>query len=241
MTVDAASQKRSGLSVVWDVIVAPQSAFESLRTRPQWLWAYLVVCVLGMIGAVLQAPAGQHIAIATIQHQAAHDPNMASMTPAQLQNMTHIAAEIQKWVWLFYPVIAIVAILFATVVLLLGNAIAHGTANFVRLFALAANVAVINFGLGYLIIGALGAMRGPAEFNTQIDLLTLMPSLAWLAPGAAPKVLALLNGVNPLQIWSFILLALGLRTIADMKPVPAYIVAALVSFGAAAIGVLFIK
>jgi len=241
MTADAAPQKRSGLSVVWDVVVAPKSAFESLRARPQWLWAFLAVCVLGMIGAFLQVPAGQHIAVATIQRQAAHDPSMASLTPAELQRSIQIAQTVQKFVWLFYPIIAIIGILVAAVVLLIGNAIARGTGNFGRLFALATNVAVINFGLGYLVIGALSALRGPEEFSSQTDLIKLVPSLSWLVPGAEPKVVALLNAFNPFQIWSFILLALGLGTIAELKPVPAYVIAALVSFGAVVFVVPFVK
>ena len=45
---------------------------------------------------------------------------------------------------------------------------------------------------------------------------------------ASPKVTAFFVGFNPFQIWSFVLLALGLRTIAGFAPAGSYIVAAAV-------------
>jgi hypothetical protein len=190
---------------------------------------------LGMIGAFLQTPAGEHVAAATIARKAAHDPDYASMSPEKLHQVTQMAMTFQHWVWPFYPIIVVVAVLVAAVAMLIGNAIVRGTGNFGRLFALAANVALINFGIYYLIIGVLSALRGPDDFSSQSDLAKLVPSLAWLAPSAGPKLTAFLTVFNPFQIWSFVLLALGLKTIASLKTVPAYVVAAVVAFG----GILF--
>jgi hypothetical protein len=44
-----------------------------------------------------------------------------------------------------------------------------------------------------------------------------------------------LSTFNPLEVWSFVLLAMGLRTIAEIGRTPAYLIAAVVSFG----GVVF--
>jgi len=234
LTVDAAPKERGALAVLWDVIVAPGAAFEAIRDRPRWLVAFAITCVLGMIGAYLQIPAGAHVAAATLARQAAHDPNLAS--PEQLQRATQIAVTAQHWIWPFYAIIVVIAVLVAAVVMLIGNAIAHGTGNFGRLFALSANVAFINYGIYYLILGALSTLRGPEDFSSQSDLAKLVPSLAWLAPSAGPKLTAFLTVFNPFQIWSFVLLALGLKTIATLKTVPAYVVAAIVAFG----GILFV-
>jgi len=235
MSVDAVPQSRSGLLLVWDTLSAPKGAFEALRERPRWLWAFVLTAAVGMVGSFLVVPAGEHIATATIAHQAATDPNMAGMSPAKIRQITDLSVTVQRVVWVFYPLIVLIAIALAALVLLVGNAISRGSANFARLFSLAANVAIINFGVGYLIVGILVALRGPEDFTSQSDVLRVVPSLAWLAPGAAPKLLVFLGTFNPFQIWSFALLALGLRTIAGLRAVPSYVIAAIVTFG----GVLF--
>jgi hypothetical protein len=232
---------RSGLSVIWDIVVAPFAAFAALRDRPRWLLAFVVTCVLGVIGAFLQVPAGEHIAAATVARQAAHDPNLASMSPEKLQQTTDLVVGIQRWVWVFYPLITLLGITIAALVMLIGNAIGKGSASFAKLFALSAHVSVIYYGIAYLILGILSALRGPADFNAQGDLIRLLPSLAWLAPDADPKLSVLLGATNPFQIWSFVLLALGLQKVADLKPVVAWIVAAIVAFGGLLIALPFAK
>jgi hypothetical protein len=239
--VDAASQKRSGLSVALDTIVAPQAAFAALRERAHWGWAYLIVCVLGAIGAVLQIPAGEHVVVATFTQNPTNDPNIAAMSPDKLQQVIGFSKAVQHYTWLFYPVIAIVAILVASVVLLVANAAGGGKANFARLFGLAANVALVNYGIYYVVLGALAALRGPDAFNSQRDLLTLVPSLAWFAAGASAKVTAVLAGFNPFSIWSFVLLGLGLRGVADVKPAVAWSAAAALAFGSALIGAAAVR
>jgi hypothetical protein len=235
VSVDVAPQTRGGFSVIWDIIVAPQAAFAAIRERPRWLIAYVLTCVLGMIGAFLQIPAGEHVAAAAIAHQAAHDPNMAGMSPEKLRQTTDLVVGIQRWVWVFYPVITIIGITVAALIMLVGNAIVKGTATFGKLFALSANVSIVYYGIAYLIIGFLSTLHGAADFNAAGDLIKLLPSLAWVAPNAGPKLTVLLGAINPFQIWSLVLLALGLKSVAGIKTVPAYVVAAIVCFG----GLLF--
>jgi len=241
MTADVASPKRHGLAVLWDVIVAPRTAFEYLRDRPQWGWAFVALCVLGIGGAFLQIPAGLHVVEATLHQSAATDPNFAAMSPEKQQQIVRQAQQIQSFSWTFFPVIAIISIAIAALIFLVGNAIFKGQGRFAQLFALAANVALINFGIGYLLIGVLTALHGPDAFSTQRDILTVLPSLAWVAPGGNPKVVTLLATFNPFQIWSFVLLAMGLGIIARIPRVPAYALAAIVSFGGILFAVPFAK
>src|SRR5271166_6379779 len=133
----SASPVRNGLAVAWDVIIAPRDAFTSLREHPQWLVAFVVVCVFGTIGAFLQTPAGVHIAQATVQNMIATDPNIASMSSEKQQNLINQSMAIQRWVWVAYPLIVLFGVLISSVVLLIANAIGRGAANFARLWALA--------------------------------------------------------------------------------------------------------
>jgi hypothetical protein len=239
--IDATSPKRSGLAIVWDVIVAPADAVAALREATHWKWAFLIVCVLGLAGALLQIPASVHMIGATLAERAAHDPNLAAMSPASQAHIVAQTEQIQRYAWLFFPVIAFLGVLIAAGVMLLGSTIAKGSGTFARLFGLAANVAVINFGIAYLLIGVLVALRGPDAFSTQRDIATVLPSLAWMAPSASPKLATFLAAFNPFQIWSFILLTMGLVGIAKIARGPAYAIAAIVSFGGVLFAVPFAK
>jgi hypothetical protein len=231
MTAPTGTSERSPLSVVWDVIVAPKSAFEALDQRPRWLLVYLLICVLGIAGALLQVPAGTHVGLATIDRQAVHDPGMASMTPAQLENIKSVTTTIQRFVWIIYPVMALVAISIAAAVLLIGNAIGRGRGTFAKYFALAANVGIIQIGIAYFLTGLLSSLHPPDTFNSTSDILRLLPSLAWIAPSSSPKLTVLLEAFNPFTIWSFALLALGLQRIGGLSAPIAYGTAFLVGFG----------
>jgi hypothetical protein len=214
--------------VVWDVLVAPRSAFEALRERPQWVWAFALTCALGMAGAVLEIPAGAHVAAATIADQATHDPNTATLSPDQIAAMTRYQVGMQRWFWLGWPLVVLTATSFAALLMLGFDRMTRGRSSFAKFFALATNVAILNYGVGLLVIGLLSALRSPEDFSAPSDIARLTPSLAWLAPGASPKVTALLVAFNPFQIWSFVLLGLGLRTIAGFGRAGSYIVASAV-------------
>jgi hypothetical protein len=241
MNADAALPQRSGLSVLLDVILAPRAAFEALATRTHWGWAFAIICILGCVGAVLQVPAGHHVMVATFTQNPSHDPKIAAMSPADVQQAIKVGSAFQQWTWVFYPLIVLAATAVTALVLLVGSAVGRGQGSFARLFGLAMNVAIVNYGLNYLLIGVLVTLRGPDSFSTQRDLLGTVPSLAWLAPAGSAKVAALLAQINPFQIWSFFLIALGLTVVAKMPRVPAYVAAAIVTFGDAVLTVPFAR
>ena len=207
----AAAPKSSGLTILWDVIVAPQSAFAALRERPTWVWAFVVTSVLGMGGAILAIPAGQHMMAAMFQQMAQTNPQIAQMTPEQQQRILGMQSTIQRFTFAYYPILVALGALVTALVMLVLNAISGGDGNFKRLFALAMNVAVLHWGIAYLLVGVIASLRGPDAFSSPRDLATSIPSLAWLVPGASAKLAVFLGSIGPFAIWSFILLALGMQ------------------------------
>jgi hypothetical protein len=205
------------LAVAWDAIVAPRAAFTALRERPRWLVAYVITCVLGMIGALLQAPAGVHIAENMIQKMIATDPNIAAMSPDKQQALMAQTVGIQHYVWLFYPVIIIIALALTAVVLLVARAIGRGNAGYGRLFAVAALAGIVNFGIAYLYIGIIVTLKGGANFDTQRELFAVLPSLAWLVPGAGLRLAAFLAAFSVFSIWAAYLIMLGLEIVAGVS------------------------
>jgi hypothetical protein len=218
------------VSALWNVLVAPDAAFDELRERPAWVFALLACMVVTTITQFLSLPALQHAFIASFPAQLAHDPNAASMTPDQRKHAMDFALGILRVGPFISGIVApVVAVLVTAIVLLAAAAIGRGTVSFARLFALAANVAIVWFVLAQIVITAIVLARGATSYEATWELYLAMPSLAWIAPGAPPKVLAFLSGVNPFSIWSLVLLGRGTARIARIAPWPAYAAATAVT------------
>jgi hypothetical protein len=224
---------------LWDVIVAPKTAFAALREQPHWLTAFIVTSVIGMIGAVLAIPAGQHLVSSMLAQLAQTNPQIAQMTPDQRNSMLTMQLTIQRFTWLFYPVLLMFAALVTALVMLVVNAISGGDGNFKRFFALAMNVGIVTWGIAYFLVGLLAYLRGPDGFTSARDMYNVMPNLGWLAPNASPKLAALLGSIGPFAIWSLILLSLGVQQTARVKAVWAWIGSVIVVFGGALIAAAF--
>jgi hypothetical protein len=230
----------NGLSVAWDTIVAPKSAFEALRARPRWVWAYAVTCVLGVTGAVLQIPAQSHYQTVRVARSIASDPSLAG-SPEKAAHMTQVAVAGTHWVAPIYPVIVLIAFAVAALIMLAGNALGHGTANFARLFALAANVGIVSYGVAFFVLSILITLHPTEDFSARTDFSKLLPSLAWAAPAASPRLTVFLSHINPFEIWSYVLLAMVLRTVATLRPVAAYTTAAVVAISGALTAAAFTR
>ncbi len=229
MTSEIAAPKRLGLAVLADIVIAPSAAFESLRARPTWIWAFVLTSVLGAIGSFLQVPAAQHAS----SYMIAHDPRFTTMTPEQLASAKAIGFTVQRFAWIAWPLIVLVGVFFATVFLAIGNAIGKGSASFGKIFALCANVGIIHFGLGNLLIGVLVSLRGPDAFTTTSDILSAIPNLGILTPGGPVRLHSFLTYFSVTQIWSLVLLAFGFRAVAGVRPAIAYTVPAVIAAGGA--------
>ncbi len=208
---------RSELAVAWDTIVAPHAAFSALRERPRWLIAYLMTCALGTLGAFLQTPAGVRIAVAELQRRIATDPNLSGMAADRQHALLDQATTIQQYAWVGYPIIVIVVVAFMAAVFLIVRAIGKGDAGYSQFFALAAHVAIVGFGVAYLYIGLIVAIKGAAAFDSPRDLLSTLPSLAWLAPEAGAKLYAFLASFSVFAVWSAFLTMLGLEIVARVS------------------------
>jgi hypothetical protein len=237
MNVDAASRGENPLSTLANVIVAPNAAFASIRERPRWVVPFVVVSVVYTVASYLIVPAMTHAMSVWYPAQMAADPRTASLTPDQAKQVLGFAVAGVKYGWLAAPVIVLCAALAIALVLLVVTAAAHGSGGYGRLFALALNVGVISFGIGSLVLAAIVIARGAESFASPVEITSSLPSLAWLWPAAPPKMQALLAGVNPFAIWSFVLLALGTSSVARVSRAAGFVGAAIVVVGTILIGV----
>jgi membrane protein, antimicrobial resistance system len=242
MNVEAANPGgESALSTLVNVLIAPQSAFASIRERPRWLVAFVVVSVLAMIASYLEIPAVMHAMTIWYPAQLAKDPSTASLSPDRASQMLNLSLGFVRYQWLASPLVVVLTALFAALVLLIVSAIAKGDGGFGRLFSLAMNVGVVVFGIGYLVTALIVVARGPDGFASPVEVSGAVPSLAWLAPAAPPKLQTLLSSFNPFTIWSFVLLALGTSTVARVSRGAAWAASAAVTLTGVLLSVALAK
>jgi len=194
-----------------------------------------------MIGAILAIPAGQHMMAAMFQQMAQTNPQIAQMGPEKQQSVLATQLTIQRFTFLYYPVLLGIGALFTALVMLLLSTISGGDGTFKRLFALAMNVAILHWGIAYFLVGLIAYLRGPDAFSSARDFATTLPSVAWLVPTNSAKVAVLLASIGPFAIWSLILLALGMQQTARIKPTWAWAGAVVIEFCGAAIGSAFVQ
>jgi len=196
-----ATPKASGLKTALDVVIAPKEAFESIRRTPTWGWALLIVIVVYAISTYLTTPALLHATQADWPRQVAANPSLAQMTPDQQQRALAFGLKIVQFVWLFSPIIAIIAIVIQTLVMLVFKALGKGSGSFGALWAAAINIQVPVLALNSLVTALIVIVRGPDSFNSSAAIQTAMPSLALLVDTSAVKLHAFLASFNPFTLW----------------------------------------
>jgi hypothetical protein len=218
------SSRSHALSTLLATIVAPNDAFAAIERSASWRWALAITIVFAAVGSLLGTPAARHMLEAMIAAQVASDPRFAGLpadqVAARTRQMVGVALTFANLAWLLAIVYVPLAVALEAAVLFAARAIAGGSATFKQLVALCAHVQFITLGIGSLAVGAILALRPAASFHSQSDLLTAVPSLAWV--GGNPKVVAFLSAIGPFQLWATVILALGLIAVARFRPPAAW-------------------
>jgi hypothetical protein len=226
MAVDSTEiPKANGLNTVLDTIVSPKEAFETLAVRPTWGWALIVSLVLPIAAYFFMVPAIQHGMLGDLAKQAATNPQIAQMTPEQRAKIAGFA----PYFVAFTPIAIFFFVFLQTVIMAIFNAAGKGQAAFGKLWAAAMNICVI-YGIGQIVAAVMVVVRGPDSFNSAAEVQRALPSLAMAVPaGSDVHLLALLATVNPMVIWSVILISMAMRYTAKVAAGPAWS-AAIVSY-----------
>jgi hypothetical protein len=239
-TTETAFKPRSGLLTALDVIIAPQAAFARIAVAPTWIWGFLIAAAAAVIYSILALPALIHVFDTSLPPILAKSPQISALPAAEQQKQIarilgfyHFIAKLS---WIIQPITILVIGLVQTVVLLVTNIAAKGKADFRRLWALTMNVAVVGYGITFLVILLVVLVRGPESFDTINSLTNAVPGLGLLAPPGQPALDAFLTAFNVTNIWASILFVAGMRTIAKIRLTPAIVAAAIMLFGLAIIG-----
>jgi Yip1 domain len=220
-TVNAAG-KNAGLATVADTVLSPTDAFRRLSVAPTWGWAYLATVVACAIGTYLSSAATAHAVSAGWSAQVAANPQLAAMTPQQQQRALSMANTFVHYVWLITPISVLVAAALQTLILLVFKAIGKSAATFKQLWCLSMNTLLVGLGLYTLLAGIIAVVRGAAAYNSNMDVVRAVPSLAWLVPHASIKLVAFLAAFNVIAIWGAVLVAIGMIAVARVSKANAY-------------------
>jgi hypothetical protein len=221
-TSDIPLGSRPGLSNAVDIVVAPNAAFSRLRQVPTWGWAFLIACVLGMIGSLMIEPALLHAMETSMPAKLAANPQIAKLPADQQQSMiatqmkvSHVFLQLLP---LFVPVALLVGGLVQAVVMTLANAIGRGDGSFAKYFALSITVAIVGYALAALVLGPIVMLRGASSFEQQSAVTQALPNLALLAPGAHGFIGGFLGAITVFYLWATVLLALGMQRVGRIGP-----------------------
>lgn len=224
MSVDSAEpQPANPFKTMVDTIVAPNDAFEALRTRPTWGWAFVLTLVLTAIGFYLMLPISRHAFVAGSAAMIAKSPQLAQMSPAGQQAWLHGSLSFMPYFVIFYLIVIPIVLLLQTVLMLIFNAIGRGSAGFGTLWSAAVNISVPTVGIAAIVTAFIALLRGPESFDSMQALQQVLPTLALLAPGAGVKTTAFLTAFTPFSIYGAILIGYAMVMVARVPKVQAWL------------------
>lgn len=210
--------KANGLKTAIDIVIAPKEALESIRVSPTWGWAFIIAAILSVIAFFVTIPAVMHGMVGDF----AKNPQMAQMTPDDLQKALKMTAGFMPFLSIIVPIAILFYSLIEALIMLVFNAIGRGTGSFKSFWAASVNIGII-YGLGQIVTMVVVLLRGAESFAMSGEVQRAIPSLAMLAPAGNVKLAALLSTINPFAIWSLILVAMTMTVVARVPKVHAWL------------------
>ncbi len=226
MAVNSRAPEANALKTVLDTMIAPKEAFESLRVVPTWGWALAIAIVLSAIGSYLMVPAFQHAFAAGWPDMVSRTPRIAQLTAQQQQMQLAFSQKIFEFSWMFVVVAVPVLVLIDAVVMLVFDKLGKGEGTFIQYFAAASNIAV-PLSLGPVITAIIVMLRGANSFESMTAVQNALPTLALLAPGGSPKLIAFLSAITPFSLWATVLVAVAMLIIGRTPKLQAWLAAVL--------------
>jgi hypothetical protein len=223
--------KPNGLATYFGIIFGPGEAFATLTRTPTWGWAAIAGMIFFAAQAVITMPEVLKVTQIGFAQSLAQMP--ADQRADASTTFAGILHNLPPYAIAGSAVVPWVLWLIAAVVLFVGSSIGKGSTNFAQAWILAVNAFVI-VGLTAMVNSIIVAMRGPDAIVHPSDAYAI-PSLGLLAQ-TQPKLFAFLYAFNPLQLWFYAVVGIGLQIVMRLKPAAAWITVAVFALIVAGIG-----
>lgn len=211
---------------VVDAFVAPSKTFTDIKNgHTSWWLPFVLFLVVGTgLWATVNAKVGwTTVAENGVKMNTRASEAMDKLTPEQRESQMKMSARIQQGIWGLGPVWVLVMNLIAAAVLLgTINFGFGGKASFGKVLAVTWYAGLP--GLIKLLIGIIGLFAGvaPDAFLPQNPAGTNLGY--YMNPLETNKALyALATAIDPIAIWTMVLIAIGLATVAGVKRSAGYI------------------
>ena len=225
------------------VFTQPTRAFEDVSRNGSW-WLPFVLTLVVM--AVFYFAVGTKVSWHQVyQNNLKQAPKQAEqlekLTPEQRASQEKVAVGVTQGIWMGMPVMVLVfAAIEAAVLLGTINFVFGGRATYWKVFSMTWYAGLPGLLKFLLAVIALFAGLDPESFNINNPAGTNLGY--YLSPVDTPKALmALATAIDPVMIWTLVLMGIGLSFVAKTKRSSAYIavfgwwaVMVLVGVGAAA-------
>jgi hypothetical protein len=219
------------------VLISPKATFESIRERPTWLVAFLVICLVGATVGFLVHQRTDYAAVTAHQMEA-----RGQDVPAE--QMEQMVAMQEKFGGILVPVVTplFVGFFFSLVSLIywVGGKVGGADPSFKQMFS------VTTYSSAPTIVAALlqAIVIFPKKELAVEQIVNrnflAASNLALLAPdGASGKLVAMLAGLDFFAIWATVLAFLGLKVVGRMSTAVAAVLAALIFLAGIGLRVLF--
>lgn len=216
----------SQMERVVDAFVAPSKTFVDIKNgHTSWWLPFVLFLVVGTgLWATVNAKVGWHtVAENGIKMNSKAAESMDKLPPEQRETQMKMSATIQQIIWGLGPVWVLVMNLMAAAVLLgTINFGFGGKASFGKVLSVTWYAGLP--GLIKLVIGMIGLFAGvaPDAFLPQNPAGT-NPGY-YMNPLEANKALyGLATAIDPIAIWTMVLIAIGLSTVAGVKRSAGYV------------------
>jgi hypothetical protein len=198
-----------GFRLPYEIIVSPGRAFSDLASRPEWVTAYGILLVTGLIQLYLSAPAFVHL-------RASLPPpdGLAGKSPLDIKAQVNqfLAEQALDVVIVWSLAVGLSATVLTAVARFKG-----ATTSYAVYASLAANCLVPN-GIGALLTGIATALRPLGSFHDYRGLVTALPdNLALFADAGHTSETLFLAPFDVFSLWSAILLAFGYAALTPVK------------------------
>ena len=219
--VASAVPERPALTQVQRVIytfTAPSKTFNDIKRSTSWWLPFLLSVIFTYaLFATVQAKVGwQQVAENSVRQNPKQAEQMDKLTPEQRATQMKVAAMVTEVIFACFPIFSLVAVaVIAGVLLATINFGFGGKATFWEAFA-----AVWYGGLPGLLkvilgIAALLAGMAPESFNSRNLAGTNIGY--YLASDTSKPLMAIATSLDVVTIWSLVLYAIGLSTVAGCK------------------------
>ena len=222
---------KDSLQNIADILAEPSAAFTRLKAEPKWLLAMVIFCLFSVGIAWVTLPFIEQIMDQQLIEEGAPSEaiEIAKIFAKVFVFIGSLAAPI-IWFFVISAILTLAGRLFGI----------SGAIKFKHIYAAVVHSSLISILIVLVNTALLVVFRDIEDISRTTDLKIIPGLHLLLGPSGNTKLLMFLSYFNPLSLWYFAVLAIGIRVFADTDKTKACIGAIIVWLLGVAVEVIFV-